>query len=203
MDGNELPQLLATLKTGEEQFHRSGHPLERQNTLNEFWRWAGSDLVDNTFRGWLAEFIVASALGLTEGIRDSWGVHDLIMTSPKLTIQVKCSAYLQSWLQGKYSDISFDIKPKRAWNPATGKLEGPPKRHSDIYIFCIHQHKDKHSVDPMDLDQWVFYVLRTQTLDEKFPEQKKLPLSSLLALQPLKANYQTLKPQIDQWAPQK
>ena len=67
MNENELPQLLVTPKTGEEQFHRSGHPLERKKFLHEFWRWGGSDLVDNTFRGWLAEFIVASALGSGPG----------------------------------------------------------------------------------------------------------------------------------------
>jgi len=37
-------------------------------TLRDFWAWAYSDLIGNTERGRLAEFIVAMALGITEGI---------------------------------------------------------------------------------------------------------------------------------------
>ena len=39
-------------------------------TVGDYWQWAYSDLVDNTSRGFLAEFIVAMALGSKEAVRE-------------------------------------------------------------------------------------------------------------------------------------
>jgi hypothetical protein len=192
MKQDQLPRLFAARKTGKEVFHTNAHPIEHALALHQFWQWAASNLVDNTFRGWLAEFIVASALGITDGIRNSWDKYDL-KTPSDLTIQVKCSAYLQSWYQDKYSMISFDVEPKRAFNPDTNTLEGTPKYHSDLFVFCLHKHKDKQTIDPMDLDQWTFYVLPTKTPDEKVSRQKTIGLSTLLKLHPIEASYSTLK----------
>jgi len=42
------------------------------------------------------------------------------VTAPSgLRIEVKTSAYVQSWKQSKLSAISFDIAPKRGWDAAT------------------------------------------------------------------------------------
>jgi hypothetical protein len=71
------------------------------------------------------------------------------------------------------------------------------KRHADLYIFCLLAHKDKQTVDPLNLDQWVFYLLETAKLDEKFPHQKKLGLTSLLKLNPHVCTFFDLKPVID------
>jgi hypothetical protein len=50
------------LRSGKEPFHSGG--LDLGFSLLEFWRWRSSDLVSNTLRGVLAEFIVAKALDL-------------------------------------------------------------------------------------------------------------------------------------------
>ena len=44
----------------------------------EFWRWAFSDLRDNTVRGVLAEFLVAAALGRTNTRRKGWDNYDVL-----------------------------------------------------------------------------------------------------------------------------
>ena len=31
--------------------------------------------------------------------------------------------------------------------------------NADVYVFALHAHKDQESIDPMNLDQWAFYVL--------------------------------------------
>jgi len=41
-------------------------------------------------------------------------------------------------------------------------------------------HKDKRSADPTKLDQWTFYVLKTEVLDEQKNIQKRISLGSLL-----------------------
>ena len=69
-------RLITELKSGSERFHCSGEALGP--TLQDFWRWSTSDLVSNATRGRLAEFIVASALGISiAGVRDEWGPFDL------------------------------------------------------------------------------------------------------------------------------
>ena len=79
----------ATRKTGEERFHLSGQPTGP--VLLDFWRWSVSDLVSNATRGRLAEYIVASALGLATGVRSEWDAFDLL-TPAGLRIEVKSSA---------------------------------------------------------------------------------------------------------------
>jgi len=62
---DKLEHLLATRKTGDESFK-----LANEITgiaLLEFWQWSVSDLASNATRGRLAEFIIASALGLATG----------------------------------------------------------------------------------------------------------------------------------------
>ena len=49
-------------KTGDEYFSVDG--ISAGFFLNDFWRWSSSDLLNNTMRGVLAEFIVAKALGI-------------------------------------------------------------------------------------------------------------------------------------------
>jgi len=70
-------------------------------------------------------------------------------------------------------------------------------RQSDIYIFCVLSHKDKNSVDPLDLSQWDFYILETKVLNEKVKTQKTITLSSLLKLDPIKIKYDNLKQEIE------
>ena len=57
----ELSRLKLPLLTGNEPLTENGNRLGP--SLIDFWRWSISDLVDNTTRGALAEFIVACALG--------------------------------------------------------------------------------------------------------------------------------------------
>lgn len=55
----QLPAIQATRKSGKECFEGIGG----EHTLQDFWAWAFSDLVSNTERGKLAEYLVAKAMG--------------------------------------------------------------------------------------------------------------------------------------------
>lgn len=59
----------------------------------------------------------------------------------------------------------------------------------------------KASLDPLNLDQWTFWVLPSALLNEKAAAQKTLSLSSLMKLQPVQATYETLSAAIEQVAP--
>jgi len=57
-------------------------------------------------------------------------------------------------------------------------------------------HKEKNSVNPLNLSQWDFYILETKILNEKVPNQKSITLSSLLRLNPLCVKYDKLNEEI-------
>src|SRR5687767_12610590 len=121
-------KLTVTPKTGQEIFEHNGKPLEI--SLIDFWRWSASDLVSNTMRGILDEFIVASALGITKGggsVRSEWDAYDLL-TSGGIRIEVKSAAYLQSWYHQKLSTISFGIRPTSKWEDETNRRSTELKR---------------------------------------------------------------------------
>ncbi|MCB2155916.1 hypothetical protein KQI84_13620 [bacterium] len=177
--------------TGREVLHRDGIPLEDAPRLIDFWSWSSSQLVGNALRGILAEFIVASALGCAEGVRREWDAYD-ILTHDGLKIEVKSSAYIQSWSQPRLSTISFDISPKRAWDGKSNTTASIPVRSADVYIFCLLNHKDRMSIDPLNLSQWRFHVLSRQVLDSKGPGQKTITLSSLTKLNPQAVQYEEI-----------
>ena len=172
-----------------EPFTQHGIPLSV--TLLDFWRWSASDLLNNAMRGVLAEYIVACGLGITRGVRTEWDAYDLL-TESGTRIEVKSASYLQSWHQKSPSTIQFSIRPTRFWDETTGKYDSDLRRQGDIYVFCVLNHRDKMTVDPLNLNQWDFYVLPASVLNKKFPTQKSIRLSALLALHPLKVTFEGL-----------
>lgn len=163
--------------------------------LSDFWSWNSSDLLNNTLRGALAEFIVAMALGIdTSSPREDWSSYDLLYKNCKL--EIKSSAYLQSWNLDTISKIVFGIKPTRAWSPSEG-YGNEIVRQSDAYIFCLFACADREKANPLLLNQWEFYVLPTRVLDEKCQNQKTISLQSLVLLEPVKCDYCTLKDAVD------
>lgn len=176
-------------KIGAEPFHSGGVPLG--GTLLDFWRWAASDIVGNTLRGVLAEFLVARALDLPQGVRVEWDTFDL-KTLGGLTLEIKSAAYLQSWDQKALSKITFGIAPTRAWNEAAGGHDAEVRRQADVYVFCLLHHQDRATVDPLDMSQWTFYVLPTVRLNARSLTQKSLSLNGLTQLNPALCAYEEL-----------
>lgn len=172
-----LRALHARLRDASEPFHASGRPLGFD--LQSFWRWSDSDLMDNTARGVLAEFLVARALDLDLPVpRASWTPYDLVLANNS-TVEVKCSAYLQAWGQRSLTSPQFDIACKRAWNHEAGRFEGRARRWSDLYVFALHAHIDKPTADPLNVRQWKFLPVATRELDARFADRKKASLAAL------------------------
>jgi len=175
-------RLRARKKTGQE-------PIAGSNcNLLSFWRWAFSDLLGNITRGKLAEFLVALDIGVADGVREEWDSFDL--TTPEgIKVEVKSSAYLQSWGQNRLSSIVFGIGPTLTWDADTGATGGERKRQADVYVLCVLDHRQKRTVDPLDTKHWSFYVLRSCVLDQECGQQKTMTLLRLLELNPLKVEF--------------
>ena len=154
-------------------------------TMLDYWVWGFSDLVGNTERGVLAEYIVARAIRAKSPVRNSWAAYDL--DSPDGTkIEVKSASYIQSWHQKKLSNIQFNIRKTLEWLPEKNEFVTEKKRQSDVYIFCLLNQKDKHKVNPLNLDQWEFYVIATSLLDRELGDTQSI---SLAKVQQYSANY--------------
>ena len=189
--------ILLNRKTGEEPFRIDY--LELNAKLGEFWQWSCSNLLGNTLRGHLAEYIVGLALGCVGKVRQEWNAVDLQWETGEdctIRIEVKSAAYLQSWKQERVSAISFDIAQKRPWDAETNVMETDMVRSSDVYIFCLLDHKDKSTVDPMDLAQWSFFAVQTLRLHAKFGTQKSISLGPLSDLHGAKFGFAELKKRV-------
>jgi hypothetical protein len=126
-------------------------------TVEDFWRFALGDLRMNNARGYLAEFIVGKALGLSEIRRTEWDAYDLLWND--ITIEVKSSAYLQLWDQRRVSKIVFSGLKGTRWHPRHD-LDPTGKRYNAmVYVFCAQTTTDHSTYDPLLLDQWTFYVV--------------------------------------------
>lgn len=175
-------QIITTRKDGSEKI------LGTNTTLLDYWRWAHSDIAANSERGKLAEYYVKCAVKSPSSHRTEWDAVDVI-TGDGIQIEVKSSAYLQTWNCEKLSSIQFDISPKKSWNSKTNKYYDTVGRHSDVYVFCLFAAQDPNTANPLDINQWEFYILSTRTLNERIPAQKTIGLKSLLKLGAKKVPY--------------
>lgn len=110
------------------------------------------------------------------------GAYD-IETEEGIRMEAKSAAYIQSWFQSKNSTIRFDIASKIGWDASTNTYL-QKQRHSDVYVFCLLIEKDKSLIDHLDLDQWKFYVVSTEHINQEKPTQKTIGLSGLKELNP-------------------
>jgi hypothetical protein len=100
---------------------------------------------------------------------------------------------LQTWHQRELSRISFDITPTDGWDAATNTVSAERKRQANVYVFCLLKHIDKATVSPLNLDQWDFYVLSTNRLNDLVGKQQSITLASLLTLGPSRASFAELR----------
>lgn len=189
---NNLKRLVTEPKTGDETFRANGRDIEL--TLFDFWRWSLSDLVSNATRGRLAEFIVANALRIsTHGVvRDEWSAFDL-QTPEGVKVEVKSAAYIQSWFQSSLSKISFRTPKTHAYDPNNNQLDVETKRQADVYVFAVLAHKDKTTIDPLNVDQSEFYVVPTAQLDDRTRSQYGITLPTLEGLAGKSVTYAELR----------
>ncbi|MEU9775285.1 hypothetical protein [Streptomyces sp. NPDC047968] len=151
--------------TGEEPF------VGLDATLLDFWRFAMSDLRTNTLRGYLAEFLVARAVGADKP-RVEWDSYD-VLAPEGIRIEVKSTGFVQAWTQTKPQESrSWTISQVSPYDTMSGKVCGPRDFQADVYVFAVHTARSHDEYDALDLRQWIFHVLsRPEVLS--MPRDKK------------------------------
>jgi hypothetical protein len=193
----DLGPIAVRRKSGAEPFHHNGWPLDFD--VLSFWQWSASDLLSNATRGILAEYLVALALGDVEGARAEWDPFDAT-TESGVRVEVKSSAYLQSWHQSSLSRITFSTRPTFAWEAETNALTEERKRQADVYVFCLLDHKEQATVDPLNLLQWTYLVISTERLNAELGEQKSVGLNRLRQIGAEEVDYASLANAVDRAA---
>ncbi len=174
----KYPQITVPRLKGSEQV--MDHEHKPISTVMKFWQWAYSGLSDNITRGVLAEFFVANAVGAAKGVRDPWANHDV--EDPRgFGIEVKSTAYIQTWAHDAPARIAFDCPPTRAFDPTTNKHSPHASRHSPIYVFALQAMQDQEKLNMLDASQWEFYVVPTWWLDAPEPGRRSISLETLRA----------------------
>jgi len=163
--------------TGGESLYNSLN-VSIQNTVLDFWQWAFSDLRSNNIRGIFAEWMVAKLLNIPLSVRDSWAEWDLV-TDNGIKIEVKTSAYLQTWKQKQPSRIVFSRLFGRKWNMETNQYAPTSTYNADLYVFCVQIEKNTLLWNALDLNQWRFYLLTKNQLAQY--KTKSISLKTLAA----------------------
>lgn len=187
--------------------------------IAEFWQWAYSDMLRNTNRGVLAEFVVKAALELggiytNTDIRSNFEPYDLVgpnieqrftlelensnSISLPCRIEVKSAAYVQAWEPhpGTTPRISFSIAPAKVPDEIGDyRPDAERQRNSDIYVFAIYTATTKEQ-NIFDMSLWKFYVIKTSVLNEKCGEQKTISLTKLETLGSPELSFSELCPAI-------
>jgi hypothetical protein len=150
-------------------------------TVGDFWAWAYSDILTNTSRGIFAEFLVAKALGVVEGVRPT-GWNDFDLSYDGCKIEVKASAYVQSWHQDAPSVIRFDIGERGSWDAETNAWRPDPVRSADSYVFCLYAETERSRANVLDVSKWEFYALPTERINRELGNQKSVGLSRIKSM---------------------
>jgi hypothetical protein len=122
-----------------------------------------------------------------DGVNEGWEEYDLL-TPDRVRVEVKTSAYIQSWTQSKLSTPRFSIRKAYGWNPETNEYTDTSERHSDAYVFCLHHHKDQATIDALDMSQWTFWVLPTERIDT-LGDQKTIGIGTIRDLGAIEIPY--------------
>jgi hypothetical protein len=154
--------------------------------VEDFWRWAFSDLLEDYLKGIFAEWMVGVLLGLPmrEHHRLEFLRYDLPVSSR--LVEVKATAYWQSW---KVLDENGSPKlfPKKPATPdgrvSFGGLKTKKGEYkADLYVFCFQRERELERWNALDLNQWEFYVLRREALERL--GTRSIKLKKLRALSP-------------------
>lgn len=190
--------------TGEPSTHGRYEPRRRSGydelpgldgkTLLDYWSWAYSDIIENVQRAVFAEFLVASALGLDAGSRVGWRSYDLLYGEAR--IEVKASAYIQSWHREKPSNIVFGVGKRLEMDDETTSYGSVAARNADIWVFALFEPQAHGDGDVVDARLWRFYVVRGRDLETSLGNQKSASLATIEKLaDPVR--YRGLKDAID------
>lgn len=190
----KYPKIQAQTLQGDEPLTVGSSPAAA--TIQDYWRWAYSDLIDNASRGVFAEWLVAQALELpTDTPRAVWDNFDFTYCGKG--IEVKSCAYHQAWAQKKMSKITYNVRASQGWDAKTNLVDKTVRRRADVYVLCLLAEQDREKLNPLDTDQWHFWVVSTKFLNERKRSQHSIGIAALNKEVGPGVGFEELKAEVD------
>lgn len=166
-------------KSGIEVFKYNNNYLPY--TLKDFWSFQYSNLISSKVRDDISKFIVAKALNITDRKFEYFDGHDLT-SKEGIPIEVRSASYITPLGENPSKEIEFNIYK----NGDTKKIYG------FIYIFCLLSHRSKEGLDPLDINQWEFYVTTKSNLEKILNGNEKITLKKLILNNAIESEYENL-----------
>jgi hypothetical protein len=79
---------------------------------------------------------------------------------------VKCSAFLQSWVQKRHSDLVFGRISAREFDAVTNEYSVDVRVRADVFVFAVQTQREPESYDVLDISHWEFWVASGSTIRE-------------------------------------
>ena len=180
--------------TGKEKFSLSGKELDFD--ITDFWKFQYSNIY--SLHGEIAEFVIARALGIAEAQNSEyWTLWDITYRGVK--IEVKATAYFHLWnTDGKISkQRTFSIAPANGDYDKENSGNSELRRQNDLYFFCLINGDTKENSNPLNLNNWEFYVVPTSFLNEHCGNNKTISLGRIRSFGFDGIAYDQLKEKID------
>ena len=161
--------------SGKEKFTQHGN--ETNLSILDFWQFKFSNIYN--MQEIMAEYLVAKALGKDEADNDAyWTLFDIAYSGKR--IEVKKSSYYHPWNEdGKISDQRIFSIAKANSSYEDNTKENRYERQNDIYVFCLNVGKTKEEANPLNLDNWQFYIVPTSFINENCGNNKTISLGRI------------------------
>jgi hypothetical protein len=106
---------------------------------------------------------VVTIVGDERELRSGWDDFD-VRARDGTTIEVKCSAFLQSWPQRMLSKLTFARLRARSWDPITNERSVDAQVRAEVFVFAVQCQREPDQYDMLDLAHWEFWVIAGSTI---------------------------------------
>ncbi|MCI6189593.1 MAG: hypothetical protein MR691_06560 [Clostridium sp.] len=174
-----IKQINIEKKSGREVFRYNNRSLSYN--LKNFWSFQYSNLISSKIRDNISKFIVAKALNITDRKFEYFDGHDLT-SKEGIPIDVRSASYITSLGEEPFKEIEFKIYKN-------GDIK---KLYGFIYVFCLLSHRTKEGLDPLDINQWEFYITTRSNLEKILNGDEKITLKKLILNDAIESEYENL-----------
>ena len=145
----------------------------------------------------IAEFLVEKALVIDKAQNtDYWTLWDILYRGYR--IEVKETGYYHPWNEN--GKISFQRKfgiTKANSNYESEETENKYERQNDIYVFCLNTGDTRETSNPMNVNNWEFYIVRTAVINQECGNNKHISLGRVRKIAK-SVKYEKIKECIDE-----
>lgn len=160
----------------------------------DFWKSKYSNIYN--MQDVIAEFIVEKALGIDEAQNTNyWTLYDILYRGYR--IEIKETSYYHPWNEnGKISNQRMFGISKANSSYESSEKENKFERQNDIYVFCLNTGTTKETSNPMNLNNWRFYIVPTSIINKECGDNKKISLERVRKLTK-ELSYEKIKETVD------